>query len=107
MNRTLTLFTGLISTMCTVAIANGISMDNDAARVTSAKISLAQAITVAEQRVSGKASRAEFDHSLHGDVYEVEVLAGPKVFDVKVDAENGTIISSVEDQPDRDEDQED
>ena len=35
-------------------------------------------------------------------VYDVEVRAGSKVFDVKVDAEKGTIIASTESKADAD-----
>jgi uncharacterized membrane protein YkoI len=35
-----------------------------------------------------------------GWVYDVEVVTGTKVFDVRVDANKGTILSSAEDQAD-------
>lgn len=37
-------------------------------------------------------------------MYEVEVVSGAKVFDVKIDADKGTVISSAEDKADRDND---
>lgn len=37
-------------------------------------------------------------------MYDVEVVSGIKVLDVRVDADKGTIISSVEDRGDRDDD---
>ena len=40
----------------------------------------------------------------HGWAYDVEIVAGTKVFDVRVNADSGTVISSVEDQGDRDDD---
>jgi uncharacterized membrane protein YkoI len=76
--------------------------ENDAVGVTQAKIELIQAITIAEQHAQGKASHAEYERSKQGAVYEVEVVSGAKVFDVKVDADKGTVISSVEDKPDHD-----
>ena len=82
------------------------AMENDAvntaATMTKTKFSLVQAITTAEQHVSGKASRAEYEQTKTGWAYDVEVVAGSKVFDVRVDADKGTVISSVEDQNDRD-----
>lgn len=79
---------------------------NDAFAVTKAKISLTEAIAVAEQHVHGKAGKAEFEPSKqHGWVYDIEVVNGAKVLDVKVDADRGTIISSNEDKADRDDDQ--
>jgi uncharacterized membrane protein YkoI len=77
-------------------------MENDAIAVTKARTPLAQAVTTAEQHVNGKAARAEYENSKHGWVYDVEVVSGTKVFDVKVDADKGTIISSAEDKADHD-----
>lgn len=83
------------------AAANG-SMENDAMSIAKAKISLTKAVTVAEQHANGKAARAEYENSKQGWVYDVEVVSGAKVFDVKVDADKGTVISSAEDKADRD-----
>ena len=81
------------------------SMENDATAITEAKISMIQAITAAEQHASGKAARAEYESTKAGWVYDVEVVSGAKVFDVRVDADKGTVISSVQDTGDRDDDQ--
>jgi uncharacterized membrane protein YkoI len=86
----------------TVAYAANGGMENDAMAIAKAKISLIQAVTVAEQHANGKASQAEFENSKQGWVFDVEVVSGAKVFDVKVDADKGTVISSVEDKADRD-----
>ena len=80
------------------------SMDNDATAIVNAKIPLVQAVTAAEQHINGKATRAEYEKSKQGWIYDVEVVNGAKVFDVKVDADKGTIISSAEDKADRDDD---
>ena len=80
---------------------------NDALAINQAKVSLSQAISAAEQQHSGKASKAEFEHSKSGWVYEIEVVSGDKVFDVKVDADKGTILSSAEDTVDRHEGRDD
>lgn len=77
-------------------------MDNDAMAIAHAKIPLAQAITAAEQQVKGKAIRAEYEQSKSGWAYDVEVVSGPKVFDVKVNADNGSVISVSEDKADHD-----
>ena len=83
-----------------LALAGG-ALANDALAVTTAKIPLRQAVTTAEEHANGAASRAEFEHSKKlGAVYEVEVVNGSKVFDVVVDANKGTVISSVEDPED-------
>lgn len=86
----------------TVAFAANGGMENDAMAISKAKISLTQAVSVAEQHANGKASQAEFENSKQGWVYDVEVVSGAKVFDVKVDADKGTVISSAEDKADRD-----
>ncbi len=77
---------------------------NDALDVTQAKIALTQAITIAEQHAQGKASHAEYERAKQGGVYEVEVVSGAKVFDVKVDADKGTVISSEQDKADHEKD---
>lgn len=85
-----------------VAYAADARLDSDAMAITKAKISLAQAIAVAEQHVNGKAFHAEYEKSMRGWVYDVEVVSGAKVFDVRVDADKGTVISSAEDKADHD-----
>lgn len=86
----------------TAAYAAQGGMDNDALNITNAKIPLAQAVTTAEKHANGRAARAEYENSKQGWVYDVEVVSGAKVFDVKVDADKGTIISSAEDKTDHD-----
>jgi uncharacterized membrane protein YkoI len=80
------------------------NMENDALAISKAKIPLTQAVTVAEHHANGKASRAEYENSKQGWVYDVEVVSEAKVFDVRVDAEKGTILSSAEDLADHDDD---
>ncbi|MFM0631782.1 PepSY domain-containing protein [Paraburkholderia xenovorans] len=75
-------------------------MESDALAITKAKIPLSQAVTIAEQHVNGKASRAEYENSKQGWVYDVEVVSGAKVLDVRVDADKGTVISSADDKAD-------
>lgn len=89
----------------TLAYAAQGGIENDAFAIVKAKTSLSQAVTLAEQHANGKAARAEYENSKHGWVYDVEVIAGGKVFDVTVDADKGTVISSTEDKVDRDDDQ--
>lgn len=106
MNRytKLSLLATAIAVVGTVAYAAQSGMENDASAITKAKIPMAQAITTAEQHTNGKASRAECENSIQGRVYDVEVVSGTKVFDVRVDADKGTIISSIEDKADHDDD---
>lgn len=79
-------------------------MENDTLAITKAQIPLTQAVNVAEQHANGKASRAEYENSKQGWVYDVEVVSGAKVFDVRIDADKGTVISSAEDKADHDDD---
>ncbi|MBK7313865.1 PepSY domain-containing protein [Candidatus Aalborgicola defluviihabitans] len=88
----------------TIAYAANGGVENDAIAINKAKISLVQAVTVAEQHTNGKASQAEFENSKQGWVYDVEIVSGAKVFDVRVDADKGTVISSAKDKADRDDD---
>lgn len=86
----------------TVAYASQGGGENDALAITRAAIPLAQAVATAEQHANGRAARAEYENSKQGWVYDVEVVSGAKVFDVKVDATKGTVIASSEDTADRD-----
>jgi len=94
-----------VAAASTVAFATQGGLENDAFAITKAKVPLAQAVTAAEQHANGKASRAEYENSKQGWVYDVEVVSATKVFDVKVDADKGTVISSTEDKNDRDDDE--
>ena len=81
------------------------TMENDAIAGPPAKVSLVQAIAAAEQhQANGKATRAEYEQTKTGWVYDVEIVSGTKTFDVRVDADKGTVISSAEDAADRDDD---
>lgn len=77
--------------------------ENDALSVNQAAVTLTQAIAAAEQQAGGRASKAEYEHSKqHGWVYDVEVVSGAKVFDVKVDAQKGNVLASTLDSDDHD-----
>lgn len=81
------------------------NMENESAAVAQAKVSIVQAIAAAEQHANGKAARAELEQSKAGLTIDVEVVSGTKVFDVKVDADKGTVISSAEDKANREGDE--
>ena len=74
--------------------------ENDAALLYQAKISLTQAIAAAEGHVQGKAVRAELEDENGTLVYGVEVTSGAQTTDVKVDSNNGKILSAQADQAD-------
>ncbi|MFV0282317.1 MAG: PepSY domain-containing protein [Castellaniella sp.] len=75
-------------------------IDREIQAIGKAGIPLTQAVTIAEQHVNGKATQAEFEHSRQGWVYDVEIVSGTRVFDVLIDADKGTVLSSVEDKED-------
>lgn len=75
---------------------------NDALGISSAKTSLTQAITAAEQHVGGVASRAEFEHEKGLPVFEIEIVKGQAVVDVRVDPTSGKILSAKNDERDHD-----
>lgn len=81
--------------------ANG-DGENDAMSIVHAPVTLAQAATTAEQHVHGKAVRAEYENSRQGWVYDVEVAGDGKAYDVRVDANRGTVLASTVDSADRD-----
>lgn len=100
--RKITLAIATVAAAGSAAYAVNNNTENDAMTIGKAKVSLVQAVTSAEQHVNGKAVRAEYENSKHGWVYDVEVVSGAKVFDVKVDANKGTVISAAEDKADHD-----
>ncbi len=79
------------------------SADNDALGIADAKTSLTQAVTTAEQHVGGKASRAEYERQQDQWVFDVEVVNGNKVMDVKVDPASGQVLAATEDKADHEE----
>ena len=60
------------------ALLRGTVGGNDAPGDQQAKVSLSQAISAAEQQHSGKASKAEFEHSKSGWVYEIRWSAATR-----------------------------
>jgi uncharacterized membrane protein YkoI len=77
--------------------------ENDALAISQAKFTLSQAVAAAEQKVQGKASKAEFERAKGGRwIFDVEVVSAGKVFDVSVDADTGAVIAATEDKTDRD-----
>ncbi|HEV3500903.1 MAG TPA: PepSY domain-containing protein [Bradyrhizobium sp.] len=76
---------------------------DDMVAVPYATISLDAAVAAAEKYAHGNAVHADYERQKDGQwIYEIEVRSGPKVFDVKVDAEKGTVIASTEGKSDAD-----
>ena len=57
-----------------------------------AKISLTEAIKVAEQKVGGKAMEAELDDESNTVQFEIEVLKDGKIHEVMVDGKTGKVL---------------
>ncbi len=105
MKRTLSLFViALVSTSSIVSLYAADDKENDALAVMATKVSLSQAVTTAEQLVNGKATRAELEKHSDQLVFDVEVINGKKVMDVKVDPESGKVLAATEDKIDHDDD---
>lgn len=69
-----------------------------------AKISLKQAITIADDQVPGMLTSAEFDDddiNAQGGVYEIEFSSDSMSYEVKIDAMTGRVISSEKERLDR------
>lgn len=100
-NVFLAALTALAATAAGAAVAAH-AADNDALAVGAAKIDLARAIAIAERHTGGTASRAEFERHDGRRVFDVEVVRGKTVTDVKIDPEDGMVIASDNDPIDRD-----
>lgn len=92
----------VLSTGAAYAAFAAFGGDNDAIAPHAAAVPLSQAVINAEQKVGGKAVRAEYENTKAGWAYDVEVVKEAKVFDVRVDATSGSVISAVEDSADHD-----
>lgn len=96
------LFAGLIGIAGTTAFAVAAKdkPEPELSEIFKTKVSLSQAVDLAEQHMKGKAIHAEFEHSRQGWLYEVEVVSQGKVFDVRIDSDKGSVISAEPDSSD-------
>ncbi len=98
----LSVLAALIATGAAAAYGANGNRENDAMSIVHAPVTLAQAVTAAEQHVHGKAARAEYEKSKQGWVYDVEVVSDGNAYDVRVDANKGTVLTSAVDSVDHD-----
>lgn len=70
------------------------------ANIAAAGVDLSRAIGAAEAHTQGRAIKAELDDENGQSAYEVEVLKGDQLLDVKVDSRDGRILSAMVDQAD-------
>ncbi|MHB8353123.1 MAG: PepSY domain-containing protein [Burkholderiales bacterium] len=76
------------------------SMEKDSLSIDDTKVSMAQAVTTAEQYVGGKAVHAEYEHHKDRSTFDVEVVKDKKIIKVKIDPTSGKVLSSFEDKDD-------
>lgn len=96
-----------VVTLSTVTLVQAAqNKEAEIARIGQAAIPLSQAAQVAATHVGGLVTRAEYEQTKAGMAFDVEVVKGEKVFDVRVDAKTGAILSSASDKPDRNREQE-
>ena len=78
---------------------------DDSIAVTSAAVTMDQAVSIATQAVPGSASKAEFENEDGKLMWEVEVVGTNKqVYDFKIDASSGKVLKQEIDKEDHDED---
>ena len=77
---------------------------SDAVAIATSKISLEQAITIAQKTIKGDLISAEFDQNdyMAGGEYEVKFIAGDMEHEVKIDASSGKILKSKQEKMDQD-----
>lgn len=82
--------------------------ENDAIAVTSAAITLEQAVNVAQQAVAGIPAKAEFSTDEGVAVWEVEIVDNNhQVVDIDIDANSGKVLKQEMDQADHEDDEHD
>ncbi len=94
----------------TIAIASGQipaisgAKTSDAVAIAKSKISLEQAITIAQKTVKGDLISAEFDQNdyIAGGEYEIEFVDSGVEHEVKIDASTGKVLKSKQEQLDQD-----
>ena len=90
---TIVLATAILSTASLGALAAKSHSDEKSA-MAAATVSLAQAITIAEQHTNGAAIEADAEHgSQKGFVYDIKVLSQGKRMKVTVDAVTGKVLA--------------
>jgi uncharacterized membrane protein YkoI len=72
----------------------GVQPNDATTQLANTKVTLTQAVSIAEQHVGGRASHAELENENGRLVYAVEVSNTTNTMDVKVDATTGSIVSS-------------
>ena len=72
----------------------GVIEDDALIDLANVRITLVQAVAIAEQHVGGSASQAELESENGRLVYAIEVMGDTKTIDVRIDAADGTVVST-------------
>jgi len=77
---------------------------SDAVAIAQSKLTLAQAIAIAQKTVKGNVISAEFDQEDHGasSEFEIKLVAGNIEHEIKVDANTGKVTKTEQEQMDAD-----
>ena len=98
MNRTLIYlltFAGLTAVAALGTVYVQRVAEDEAMAIVRASVGLAQAVTIAESHVGGKAVRAQYENQQGQWVFEVEVITGKGAMDVTVEAATGKVLAAV------------
>jgi uncharacterized membrane protein YkoI len=99
-----TLATVVTTTMLSTALWADSDDATHSAAQQNAKISLVEAINIAEQATGGKSSEAEFEMEDGQAIYEVEVrMTDGTEIEVEIDAQSGTVLKQETEDDDHDE----
>ena len=90
---------GALSFAATPAYAGWFDFDDDldAEKVATVKIDMVQALQTVQRQSTGRVVSAELEEDDDKLVYEIEIMRGSKIMEVKVDAFTGAIIEREED----------
>ncbi|KZD21176.1 PepSY domain-containing protein [Tardiphaga robiniae] len=92
-----------VMTSATALADDARTASHEAGNVAQARTSMGAAVAAAEKHAGGKAVRAEYEKGKDGRwAYDVEVAGGTDMFDVRIDADAGTVIASTKDAADSD-----
>lgn len=74
--------------------------DTGVLSVAAVKLSLAHAVTIAEESVHGTAVRASLAKVYAGWAYDVQIVKSLRIYHVRLDADTGRVLSTVIDKND-------
>lgn len=85
--------TAAVAVLFLAAAGGALAEESDELGIATAKISLTEAVTAAEQHLGGKAASAELKREKDAWVFEVDVVTGNEVKDVVIDPTTGEVLA--------------